>query len=97
MSKIWEWIRSRRRALIKYEEAKEEFEKVIGRPTIRLAVELPPSLEDFKEEFQELEGDEEFMDALKRFLEKYLREKVSRAPKRRRRESEEAEASDEPL
>ena len=97
MSKIWEWIRSRRRTLIKYEEAKEEFEKVIGRPTIRLVVELPSSLEDFREEFQELEGDEEFMDALKGFLEKYLREKVSRAPERRRQESEEAEASDEPL
>jgi len=96
MSKIWKWIKSRKRTLVKYEEAKEEFEKIIGRPSIRLVVELPTSLEDVRDEFQELENDEEFLEALRRFVEDYLKERLSRAPQRpREQESGEAEASDE--
>jgi hypothetical protein len=96
MSKIWRWIRSRRRTLVKYEEAKEEFEKIIGRPSIRLVVELPPNLEAVRDEFQELEDDEEFLEALRGFVEGYLKERLSRAPQRpREQRSEGAETSDE--
>jgi len=80
MSKILEWIRSRRRRpMIEYEEAKREFERIMGRPSIVIRVDLPPELADLRREFRDLEKDEEFMVAVKEFIKSYLREKYGRS------------------
>jgi len=81
MSKVWKWILSRRRTLPKYEEAKEEFEKIIGRPSIRLVIELPPELDNYKDEFMSLEKDAEFNKAVKGFVETYLKKMISESQK----------------
>ncbi|HIE14352.1 TPA: hypothetical protein EYP70_03675 [Candidatus Bathyarchaeota archaeon] len=78
MSKVWKWILSRKRTLPKYEEAKEEFEKIIGRPSIRLVVELPPELDNYKDEFKGLEQDRKFTEALQKFVESYLKERIGK-------------------
>lgn len=61
--------------MARYDETKEEFEKIIGRPTITLTLELPEDLRDLKEEFLSLEKDEEFLKAVEELTEKYLKQK----------------------
>ncbi|RLI37281.1 hypothetical protein DRO55_01705 [Candidatus Bathyarchaeota archaeon] len=79
MSKVWDWIKARReRNLTKYEEAKKDFERVIGRPSIEIVLELPPSMEDLKAEFQSLKDDEEFISEVVKLAERYLRSKYGR-------------------
>jgi len=79
MSKVWDWIKARReRNLTKYEEAKKDFERVIGRPSIEIVLELPPSMEDLKAEFQSLKDDEEFISEVAKLAERYLRSKYGK-------------------
>ena len=79
MSKVWDWIKARReKNLTKYEEAKKDFERVIGRPSIEIVLELPPSMEDLKAEFQSLKDDEEFISEVAKLAERYLRSKYGR-------------------
>lgn len=79
MSRMWDWILSRRRwRLAEYEEAKKEFERVIGKSSITITLELPPDLEEFRSEFKNLEEDEEFTRAVKELTERYLKERLSK-------------------
>ena len=76
MSKWTEWFEARRkRRMARYDETKKEFEKIIGRPTITLTLELPEDLKDLKEEFLSLEKDEKFLKAVGKLAEKYLKQK----------------------
>lgn len=76
MSKWDEWFEARRRRrMATYDETKKEFEKIIGRPTITLTLELPEDLKDLKEEFLSLEKDDDFLKAVEELTEKYLKQK----------------------
>jgi len=76
MSKWTEWLEARRkRRMATYDETKKEFEKIIGRPTITLTLELPQDLRDLKEEFLSLEKDEKFLRAVEKLAKKYLKQK----------------------
>lgn len=75
MSKWTEWLEARRkRRMARYNETKKEFEKIIGRPTIILTLELPEDLRDLKEEFLSLEKDEKFLKAVGKLAQKYLKQ-----------------------
>ncbi len=76
MSKWTEWFEARRRRrMARYDEAKKEFEKIIGRPTITLTLELPEDLIDLKEEFLSLEKDEKFLKSVEKLVERRLKQK----------------------
>jgi len=80
MTKIWKWITSKERTLKKYEEAKREFSKTLGRPVIIIPIELPKELMALKEDFCALEKDEKFLNTMKRTCIRYLKRKhASRA------------------
>lgn len=66
-----------------YDETKEEFEKVMGRPKITITVELPKRFERYKSEFLSLEGDQQFLKEVKNLAKERLRQ--TRTKKRKRR------------
>ena len=66
-----------------YDETKEEFERVMGRPKITITVELPKRFERYKSEFLILEGDQQFLKEVKNLVKERLRQ--TRKKKRRRR------------
>ncbi len=74
MSKWKEWLESRRKKrMVEYDETKKEFEKIIGKPTITITLDLPEKLADRKAEFLLLEKDEKFLEAVKKLAEKHLK------------------------
>lgn len=58
-----------------YERTKEEFKKVLGKPYIRLNIEIPKGYEDMTDEFLELEGDEKFKGKVEKLVERQLKQK----------------------
>ena len=77
MPRIREWLSFKERRLEKYEEAKKEFIKAIGRPVIMIPLELPKSLMFLKEEFYALENDEEFIRRMQRSCVRYLKRRFA--------------------
>jgi len=77
MPRIREWLSFKERRLEKYEEAKKEFIKAIGRPVIMIPLELPKSLMFLKEEFYALENDEEFIRRMQRSCARYLKRRFA--------------------
>lgn len=77
MTRIREWLSFKERRLEKYEEAKKEFIKAIGRPVIMIPLELPKSLMFLKEEFCALENDEEFIRRMQRSCVRYLKRRFA--------------------
>jgi len=77
MPRIREWLSFKERRLEKYEEAKKEFIKAIGRPVIMIPLELPKSLMFLKEEFCALENDEEFIRRMQRSCVRYLKRRFA--------------------
>ncbi|RLI11862.1 hypothetical protein DRO35_04340 [Candidatus Bathyarchaeota archaeon] len=77
MTRIREWLSFKERRLEKYEEAKKEFIKAIGRPVIMIPLELPKSLMFLKEEFYALENDEEFIRRMQRSCVRYLKRRFA--------------------
>lgn len=74
-----EWLESRRKKrMARYDETKKEFEKIIGKPTITVTLDLPEELADLKAEFLCLEKDEKFLKAVEKLAEKYLKKKRKR-------------------
>jgi len=63
----------------KYEENKERFKEIIGKPEIKISVELPEGYEDQKKEFLELEKEEAFLKdvskSIGRIVKKHLKKK----------------------
>lgn len=73
-SGLRKWLDSRlKRKAARYEEAKEEFERAMGKPSITITVELPEGLDELKAEFLSLEEDERFLGAVKRLVERRLK------------------------
>jgi len=77
MSKIREWLSFKERRLEKYEEAKRQFGKAIGKPVIMIPLELPESLMFLREEFCALENDEEFIKRMQRSCVRYLKRRFA--------------------
>jgi len=80
MPKIRDWLSFKERrlgTLEKYEEAKREFEKAIGKPVIMIPLELPESLIFLREEFCALENDEEFIKRMRRSCVRYLKRRFA--------------------
>jgi len=76
MSKWTEWLESRRKKrMARYDESKKEFEKIIGKPTITITLDLPEELTDLKAEFLLLEKDKKFLEAVEKLAGKYLKKK----------------------
>jgi hypothetical protein len=76
MSRWTEWLESRRKKrLTRYDESKKEFEKIIGKPSITITLDLPKELEDLKAEFLRLEKDDKFLKAVEKLVEKSLKKK----------------------
>ncbi len=59
-------------ALSQYEENKEAFERVMGTPKIEIEIELPKGCEEYKNEFLELEKNEDAIDEIKEKLENVI-------------------------
>ncbi|MEE8632504.1 MAG: hypothetical protein V3T10_04270 [Candidatus Bathyarchaeia archaeon] len=74
MAKVKKWIGSteRSRAKADYIEAKREFEMAIGKPFIRIRVELPKGFEDMRAEFLSLETDRDFLAEVEDLVKKRL-------------------------
>jgi len=77
MSKIKEWLAFKERMMDKYEEAKKEFSRVIGRPVITIPLELPDSLSFLRDEFYALENDEDFIKRMQRSCVRYLKRRFA--------------------
>ena len=77
MTKIKDWLSFKERRLEKYEEAKREFGKAIGKPVIMIPLELPESLMFLREEFCALENDEEFIKRMQRSCVRYLKRRFA--------------------
>ncbi len=77
MTKIRDWLSFKERRLEKYEEAKKEFSKAIGKPVIMIPLELPESLMFLREEFCALENDEEFIKRMQRSCVRYLKRRYA--------------------
>ena len=77
MSKIRGWLSFKERRLEKYEEAKKEFEKAFGKPVIVIPLELPESLIFLREEFCDLENNEEFIKRMRRSGVRYLKRRFA--------------------
>ena len=71
--------KEKRKSLEQYEEKKEEFKRIIGKPEIKVSVELPEGYENRKKEFLALEKEEAFLRdvnrSLKRIVKKHLNKK----------------------
>jgi len=75
MGKILDRITSlkKKKSMEEYEENKEEFEKVMGKPTIEISVELPEGCEDKKKEFLDLEEKEAFLKDVTKLVKRHLK------------------------
>jgi len=78
--KLKDWVLERRgRAMADYEETKKQLERVLGRPTITVTLELREDLLEMKRAFLSLEKDEEFLEAVRELAESYLKGKKASA------------------
>ncbi len=79
MSRISKWFRERRKHRLKeYEEAKKEFEDVVGKPSISINIELPEGCEDMRESFKRLEDDKAFKKKVEKLVIRRLKRERSR-------------------
>lgn len=60
--------------MIRYEEDKSTFERIMGKPKITVTIELPEGCEALREEFLKLEKDDVFQEEVKMLVERYLKE-----------------------
>lgn len=73
MAKIKKWIESRIKEPEKeYDEAKREFEMAMGKPFIKIRIEIPEGFEDLRRQFLHLESDQEFLSEVKDLVKKRL-------------------------
>ena len=72
MWKIKKWLVRKSASKKEYEEEKRQFEMAIGKPFIKLKIELPKGFEDQRNPFLNLECDPEFMEEVKDLVKKNL-------------------------
>ena len=72
MWKIKKWFEKKSASKKEYEEEKREFEMAIGKPFITLKIELPEGFEDRRNQFLNLEDNDEFIDEVKDLIKKNL-------------------------
>jgi hypothetical protein len=71
---VKKWIGSteEKHANAEYNEAKREFEMAIGKPFIKIRVEIPKSFEDMRAQFLSLETDKDFLAEVEDLVKKRL-------------------------
>jgi len=74
MTKLRDLLTKKRQRMEEYEEECKEFEKVMGKPKIKITVEIPEGMEDMREEFMNLEGEQRFKEEVEELVKKRLRE-----------------------
>ena len=81
-------LKHEKRSIERYKEEKDAFEKVMGTPKINVSVELPKGYEAQREEFLDLEKEENFLKdadkALGRIVKKHLRKAREQAEKEKK-------------
>ena len=85
-------LKRKKRAMERYKEERDTFEKVMGTPKINVSIELPKGYEAQREEFLELEKEESFLKdadrALGRIVKKHLKKVKEQAEKEKNHKSE---------
>ncbi len=73
MARVKKWFKSRKpKGERKYEEEKREFEMAVGKPFIRIKIEIPEGFEDQRAQFLNLERDEKFIEEVRDLIKKRL-------------------------
>lgn len=73
LAKIKKWFGSRKLKRERtYEEEKREFEMAMGKPFIKIRVEMPDGFEELRAQFLGLEKDERFLEEVKNLVKKRL-------------------------
>ncbi|HDJ04429.1 hypothetical protein CW711_02385 [Candidatus Bathyarchaeota archaeon] len=82
MGKILDRIlekKEKMKSMDKYDENREKFKEVMGKPEIKISVELPEGYENRKKEFLELQKEEAFLKdvskSIGRIVKKHLKKK----------------------
>lgn len=79
MAKMEELIEKRFRALKeKYQEELDLVSEALGKPCIVLHIQLPEGCEEYRELFEKLSEDEEFMAELQNFVREALKRRAER-------------------
>ena len=72
MWKIKKWFEKKSASKKEYEQEKREFEMAMGKPFITVKIELPKGFEDQRNQFLNLENNDEFIDEVKDLIKKNL-------------------------
>ena len=73
MAKVKKWIEpAEEKPKPEYTEEKREIEMAIGRPFIKIRVELPKGFDDMRAEFLSLETDKDFLSEVEDLVKKRL-------------------------
>ncbi len=73
MAKVKKWLESRKpKSEEIYEEEKREFEMAMGRPFIKIKIDMPEGFEESRAEFLSLETDDQFLDEVRDLIKKRL-------------------------
>lgn len=72
MWKIKKWFEKKSASKKEYEQEKREFEMAMGKPFITIKIELPKGFEDQRNQFLNLENNDEFIDEVKDLIKKNL-------------------------
>jgi len=73
LARVKKWFKSRKpKGERKYEEEKREFEMAVGKPFIRIKIEIPEGFEDQRAQFLNLERDEKFIEEVRDLIKKRL-------------------------
>ncbi len=88
LEKMEEMIKLREKREKEYEKTKEEFEKVLGKPSIHFKIEIPEGYEDMTSEFLHLESDEKFKGKIRTLVKRQLKQEREREKTREKVKSE---------
>lgn len=72
MWKIRKWFEKKSASKKEYDKEKLEFEMAIGSPFITLKIDLPEGFDDQRNQFLELETNEDFIDEVRDLVKKNL-------------------------
>lgn len=73
LAKIKKWFGSRKLKRERtYEEEKREFEMAMGKPFIKIRIEMPDGFEELRAQFVSLEKNERFLEEVKDLVKKRL-------------------------
>jgi len=76
MTKIVDrFLERKKRSIAQYEENKEVFEKIMGKPKIKVSIELPEGYENQRKDFLDLEKEEAFLKDVNKVVKRHLKKK----------------------